>query len=86
MTVTNLDLFYETRTSLYVNPTSPTNSANTDLKETPKAAEIRFEDSPNRFVDAENFEAPNEKGFETARFLIERAMHDPEATVVPANT
>lgn len=83
MPVSHLDLFYETRHSIHITDSDPCNSPNTELKQVPKAAEIRYEDSPNREIDCEEFEAPNGKGFETARFFISRAMLDPDATVVP---
>lgn len=83
MGVSHLDMFYETRFSLHVGDSNPSSNPNTELTSTPKAAEIRYVDGPNRTIDAEDFEAPNGKGFETARFLIGRAMHDPDATVVP---
>lgn len=82
-TVSHLDLFYETRQSIHINDSDPANNPNTELTRVPKAAEIRFADYDNRVIDAEEFEAPNGKGFETARFLISRAMMDPDATVVP---
>lgn len=84
MPVSHLDMFYDTRRSLHVANSDPSNNPNTRLNEVPKAAEILFEDSPDRTLDCEEFEAPNGKGFETARWLISRAMLDPDATVVPA--
>lgn len=83
MPVSHLQMFYETRLSVHVTDSDPTNNPNTELNSVPKAAEIRYQDSPNRHIDCEQYEAPNGKGFETARFLIGRAMLDPDATVVP---
>jgi hypothetical protein len=82
MPVSKLDMFYETRQSVHVGDSNPSNSSNTELTSVPKAAEIRYEDHPNRLIDATQFEAPKDKGFETARFLIGRAMLDPDAIVI----
>lgn len=84
MTVSHLDMFYDTRQAVHITDSNPTNSPNTDLSSVPKAATIRYKDGPNRDVDGEEFEAPNDKGFETARWLISRAILDPDATVIPA--
>lgn len=84
MTVSHLDMFYDTRSSVHIDNSDPANNPNTDLKEVPKAAEIHYEDHPDRTIDATEYEAPKGKGFETARFLIGRAMLDPDAMVVPA--
>jgi len=81
--ISHLDMFYETRGSTYVSASDPSSSPNTELNSTPTAAEIRFADGPNRFIDAEEFEAPDGNGFEVARFLIQRAMMDADAVVVP---
>lgn len=81
--LSHLEMFYETRKSIHVNNSDPANSPNTELKEVPFTAEIRYKGFSNRFIDGDSFEAPNEKGFETARFLIGRAMLDPDATVIP---
>lgn len=83
MTVSHLSMFWDTRQSVHITDSDPCNSPNTELKQTPTKAEIRYEDNPNRTIDCEDFEAPNGKGFETARLLIGRAMLDPDATVVP---
>lgn len=83
MVVSHLDMFYNTRGSIAVSNSDPTNNPHTELKSVPEACEIRYEDYPNRSLDCNDFEAPNEKGYETARFLIERAILDPDATVVP---
>lgn len=84
MTVlSHIEMFYETRNSVHVNNSDPSNNPNTELKEVPVAAEIRYKGFPNRFIDGTEYEAPNGKGFETARFLIGRSMLDPDATVVP---
>lgn len=85
-TVSHLDMFYETRSSVHVTKSSPCNSPNTNLTTLPTAAEIRYKDGPNRFIDADSFEAPGGRGFETARFLISRAMIDPDANVVPKDS
>jgi hypothetical protein len=79
----HLSMFYETRSSVHINNSDPSNNPNTELKEVPVSAEIRYDGFPNRFIDSQSFEAPEGKGFETARFLIGRAMLDPDATVVP---
>lgn len=83
MTVSKLDMFYETRQAVHVGDSNPSNSSNTELTTVPKAAEICYEDHPDRLIDGDQFDAPNGKGFETARFLISRAMLDPDAIVVP---
>lgn len=84
MSVTHLQMFYETRQAVHVADSDPSNNPNTELTSVPTAAEIHYQDSPDRLIDGDQFEAPNGKGFETARFLIGRAMLDPDATVVPA--
>lgn len=84
MTVTHLDMFYDTRNSIHITNSNPANNPNTGLNTVPKAAEIKYEDHDDRFIDAEEFDAPDGKGFETARWLLGRAMLDPDATVVPA--
>lgn len=76
-------MFYDTRQAVHIEKSSPVNNPNTELTQVPTAAEIHFADGPNRSIDGEEFEAPNGKGYETARFLISRAMYDPNATVVP---
>jgi len=83
MTVSHLDMFYDTRFSIPVNDSNPSNNPNTELTEVPDKAEIVFPDSPSRIIDVEEFEAPNGKGFETAKYLIGRSMLDPDAIVVP---
>jgi len=83
MAVSQIDMYYDTRQAVHVNNSDPTNNPYTELREVPLSAEIRFEDGPNRTIDAENFTAPNGKEFETARFLIGRAILDPDAVVVP---
>jgi hypothetical protein len=83
-TVSHLDMFYNTRFSVGIDPTDPSMNPNAKMNRVPKPAEIRYEDGPNRVIDPESFEAPNEKGYETAMFLIGRAMADPDATVVGA--
>jgi len=80
----HLQMFYESRQSVHVGNSDPCNNPNTELTSVPKSAEIKFGDSASHLIDAEQFEAPNGKGFETARFLISRAMLDPDATVIPA--
>lgn len=84
MGVSHLQMFYETRQAVHVNDSDPANNPNTDLNRVPEAAEIRYDGFPNRFIDSDQFEAPDGKDFETARFLIGRAMLDPDATVIPA--
>lgn len=81
--ISHLDMFYDTRSAVHVTDSNPTNNPHTELREVPRSAEIVFEDGPNRIINAEDFEAPNGKGFETARFLIGRALLDPDARVVP---
>lgn len=81
--VSHLDMFYDTRLSMAITDSSPANNPYTELSEVPQAAEIRYEDQPDHTINCEEFEVPNEKGFETARFLISRAMYDPDAVVVP---
>jgi hypothetical protein len=76
-------MFYRTRQAVHVNDSDPANSPNTNLNRVPKAAEIHYDGFPDRFIDSDQFEAPDGRGFETARFLIGRAMVDPDATVVP---
>ena len=76
-------MFYDTRQAIHIDNSDPANNPNTELTSVPTSAEIRFADHDDRLIDAEEFEAPNSKGFETARFLISRAMYDPDATVVP---
>jgi hypothetical protein len=83
MPVSHLDMFYDTRQAVHIDNSDPANNPNTELTTVPTAAEIRYEDSPDRHIDGEHFEAPDGKGFETARWLISRAMLDPDATVVP---
>jgi hypothetical protein len=82
--VTHLSLFYETRSSVFVQNSAPSNSPNTELTESPEAAEIDYQDGPTREIDSAEFEAPEGKGYETAQFIIERAMLDPDAFVRPA--
>jgi len=77
-------MFYDTRQAVHIDNSDPANNPNTELTSVPKAAEIRYPDSPDRLIDGDQYEAPNGKGFETARFLISRAMLDPDATVMPA--
>lgn len=84
MAVSHLDMFYDTRQAVHIDNSDPANNPNTELTSVPAAAEIRYIDGPNRRIDGDQYEAPNGKGFETARFLIGRAMLDPDATVVPA--
>lgn len=74
-------MFYDTRSAVHITDSDPSNNPNTELTAVPKKAEIRYIDSPDRVIDAESYEAPNGKGYETARFLIGRAMLDPDATV-----
>lgn len=84
MPVSHLDMFYDTRQAVHINNSDPANSPNTTLNRVPTAAKIRYAESPNRHIDGEEFEAPNGKGYKTARWLISRAMLDPDAVVTPA--
>jgi hypothetical protein len=84
MPVSHLSMFYDTRQSVFIDNSDPSNNPNTDLKSVPKVADIRYADHPDRHIDSTEFEAPNGKGYETAQFLIGRAMLDPDATVQPA--
>jgi hypothetical protein len=84
MAVSHLQMFYETRQAVHINDSDASNNPNTELSQVPEAAEIRYEGFPNRFIDSDQYEAPNGKGYETAQLLIGRAMLDPDATVVPA--
>ena len=81
--VSHLDMFYDTRRAVHVSDSDPVNNPNTELQIVPESAEIVFSGGPNRKIDANDFEAPNGRGYETATFLISRAMLDPDATVVP---
>jgi len=74
-------MFYETRRAVHVKDSDPTKSPHTELSSVPTKAEIRYADHENKVVDCEEFEAPNGKGYETAKFLIERSMLDPDAVV-----
>ena len=77
-------MFYDTRQAIHIDNSDPANSPNTELTSVPKSAEIHYADHSDRLIGPETFESPNGKGFEVARFLISRAMLDPDATVVPA--
>ena len=80
--ISHLSMFYETRRAIHVQDSDPTKSPHTELNSVPTKAEIRYEEHENRVVDCEEFEAPNGKGYETAQFLISRAMIAPDAVVV----
>ena len=84
MPVSHLDMFYDTRQSLHVSRSSPANNPNTELPTVPEEVEIRFESGVTREINCNTFESPEGKGFRIARFLIGRAMLDPDATVVKA--
>lgn len=83
MGISHMDMFYDTRLSVHVSNTNPANNPNATLNSVPEAAEIHYKDTEDRVVDPDEIEAPNGKDFKTARFLISRAMIDPDATVVP---
>ena len=83
MSVSHLSLFYETRQSVQVDDTNPGNNPHTDLRRPPEVAKITFDNHPDRLIDSEQFDAPDGKGYEVAQFLIQRAMLDPDATVIP---
>lgn len=83
MSVSHLSLFYDTRSNVHIKNTDPSNSSKTALNETPEVALVRYEDGTERFVDSLKYKAPNGKGYETEQFLLERAMLDPDATVIP---
>lgn len=83
MTVSHIDLFYETRGSVHISRSDATNNPYTELKSVPEACEIRYDDGTVREVNCNKFDAPDGDGYKIARFLIERAMLDPDATVIP---
>jgi hypothetical protein len=83
MVVSHLSMFYDTRQSVHINNSNPANNPNTELHDVPDHAIISFAGGMEREIDSLNFEAPNGKGYETAKFLIGRAMLDPDATVMP---
>lgn len=80
--ISHVDMFYESRRAVHVRDSDPTKSPHTELNSVPTKAEIRYADHENRVIDSEEFEAPNGKGYETAQFLISRAMIDSDAVVV----
>lgn len=81
--VSHLSMFYDSRWAVQFTNSDASASPNTDLSYTPEAATIRYESGVTRELDCNQFEAPKGKGYETAKFLISRAMLDPEATVIP---
>lgn len=83
--VGHLDMFYETRAeeAIHVSDSDPCNSPNTELTSVPESAEIRYDGYPDRELDATSFENLTGEGYKLAQFLIERAMLDPDATVIP---
>lgn len=81
--VSHLDMFYDTRLSVHVSETDPSANPNSTENSVPEAATIHYKDGEDQVVDPEEIEAPNGKDFETARFLIGRALLDPDATVEP---
>lgn len=84
MSISHLDMFYETRFSLHVSDSHPSSSPNTELTETPESAEIRYNNGVVREVNPDTFAAPDgSRGYEAAKFFIGRAMLDPDATVIP---
>jgi hypothetical protein len=82
--VSHLSMFYDSRWAVQFTDSDPSASPNTDLSHTPEAATIRYESGVTRDIDCNEYEAPNGKGYETAKWLIQRAMLDPDATVIPA--
>ena len=81
--ISHVDMFYESRRAVHVGDSDPAKSPHTELSSVPTKAEIRYADHENRVIDCKEFEAPNGKGYETAKLLLGRAMLDPCATVVP---
>ena len=79
--ISHVGMFYETRRAIHVQDSDPTKSPHTELNSVPTKAEIRYADHENRVIDCDEFEAPNGKGYQTAKLLIERSMLDPGAVV-----
>lgn len=71
------DLFYESRQSTSVSRTNPANNKHNNLSTVPQAACISFGNGTQREV------SPDNQGKDVSRFLISRAMIDPDATVEP---
>jgi hypothetical protein len=83
MTFTHLNLWFDSRASPYIKNSSPVNNPNTDLSEVPREAKIHFEHGSTRELSVSKFESLDCGGDKVRRFLIERALLDPDATVVP---
>ena len=81
--VSHLSMFYDTRASVHIDNTNPANNPNTELNDTPDKAVVRYEDGTEQHVDAAEYAERVDRGFEIARFLVGRAMLDPDARVVP---
>lgn len=76
-------MFYESRLSIQVSDSDPTDNPHTELTYTPDVAQICYADDTVRHIDSNEYDAPNGKGYETAQFLIGRALLDPDAVVIP---
>jgi hypothetical protein len=76
-------MFYDTRQSIAISDSDPANNPNTRLTETPQRAEVEYPDQPPRLIEADRYDVDGVDGFKVARFLISRALLDPDATVVP---
>jgi hypothetical protein len=80
----HLSLFYDTKASVHIDTTSPANNPNTELKETPEVATVEYQDGTYQEVDSLTYSAPGGvDGYKVAQFLLQRAMFDPDATVIP---
>ena len=84
MTVSHLSMFYDTRQSVYVENTNPCNNPNTELNSVPEKAEIKYPDQSARVIGSDSFNVNDADGYKVAKFLISRAMYDPDAVVIPA--
>jgi hypothetical protein len=81
--VSHLSMWYDTRSTVHIDTTSPSNNPNTELKETPEVARIEYDDGTVKSVDSLVYFSPGEvDGYKVAQFLIGRAMFDPGATVI----
>lgn len=76
-------MWYETKSTVHIDTTSPANNPNTELKTVPETARIKYDDGTVRKVDSLSYRAPENNGYKTAQFLISRAMFDPNAVVLP---
>lgn len=81
---THLDLWYQTRTAPHIEDTSAANNPNTDLAQVPQEATIIFADGPDRDISPSAFEGRCAEPQKVSDFLIQRAMLDPDATVIPS--